>query len=144
MNVHVRPQFTALDRHLPFECIALVLQGGGALGAYQAGVYEALAEAGIHPDWVAGVSIGAINGALIAGNPPETRVDKLRAFWEGVTAIPHLYWTAQLLASFGQGDTTRQILNQTSAAWRCARILRSAITGAVVSPGRHTPRHQLL
>ena len=71
MNVHVRPQSTVTDRHLPFECVALVLQGGGALGAYQAGVYEALAEAGIHPDWVAGVSIGAINGALIAGNPPE-------------------------------------------------------------------------
>jgi NTE family protein len=116
MNVHVRPQFTVTDRgRLPFECVALVLQGGGALGAYQAGVYEALAEAGIHPDWVAGVSIGAINSALIAGNPPETRVDKLRAFWEGVTASPHLDWTAQLLDSFAQGDTTRQILNQTSA-----------------------------
>ena len=116
MNVHVRPQFTVTDRgRLPFECVALVLQGGGALGAYQAGVYEALAQAGIHPDWVAGVSIGAINGALIAGNPPETRVDKLRAFWEGITASPHLDWTAQLLDSFAQGDTTRQILNQTSA-----------------------------
>ena len=52
-----------------FECIALVLQGGGALGAYQAGVYEALAEADLHPDWAAGISIGAINAALIAGNP---------------------------------------------------------------------------
>ena len=69
----------------PFECIALVLQGGGALGAYQAGVYEALAEAGLHPDWVAGISIGAINSAIIAGNPPEARVDKLRQFWEHVT-----------------------------------------------------------
>jgi len=64
----------------PFECTALLLQGGGALGAYQAGVYEALAEAGIHPDWVAGISIGAINSALIAGNPPERRVEKLREF----------------------------------------------------------------
>jgi predicted acylesterase/phospholipase RssA len=52
----------------PFERIALLLQGGGALGAYQAGVYEALTEADLHPDWVAGISIGAINGALIAGN----------------------------------------------------------------------------
>ena len=51
-----------------FERIALILQGGGALGAYQAGVYQALAEAGLHPDWVAGISIGAINSALIAGN----------------------------------------------------------------------------
>jgi predicted acylesterase/phospholipase RssA len=55
----------------PFEQIALVLQGGGALGAYQAGVYEALAEADLHPDWVAGISIGAINTAIIAGNPPQ-------------------------------------------------------------------------
>jgi NTE family protein len=69
-----------------FECIALLLQGGGALGAYQAGVYEALAEADLHPNWTAGISIGAINGALIAGNAPEARVDKLSAFWERVTA----------------------------------------------------------
>ena len=69
----------------PFECIALLLQGGGALGAYQAGVYEALAEAGIHPDWVAGISIGAINAAIVAGNPPENRVEKLRQFWEHIT-----------------------------------------------------------
>src|SRR5258705_13679613 len=69
----------------PFECIALLLQGGGALGAYQGGVYEALAEAGIHPDWVAGISIGAINAAVIAGNPPENRVEKLRRFWEHIT-----------------------------------------------------------
>ena len=55
----------------PFENIALLLQGGGALGSYQAGVYQALAEADLHPDWVAGISIGAINCALIAGNPPE-------------------------------------------------------------------------
>src|ERR1700723_3236315 len=68
-----------------FECIALLLQGGGALGAYQAGVYEALAEAGIHPDWVAGISIGAINSAIIAGNAPDKRVEKLRQFWELVT-----------------------------------------------------------
>ena len=69
-----------------FERIALLLQGGGALGSYQAGVYQALAEANLHPDWVAGISIGAINAALIAGNPPERRVEKLRAFWETVTA----------------------------------------------------------
>ena len=60
----------------PFDCIALLLQGGGALGAYQAGVYEALAEADLHPDWVAGISIGAINAAIIAGNAPEDRVDQ--------------------------------------------------------------------
>jgi NTE family protein len=69
----------------PFESVALVLQGGGALGAYQAGVYEALLGAGIEPSWVAGISIGAINCALIAGNPPERRMERLRTFWERVT-----------------------------------------------------------
>ena len=54
-------------RRTPFEQIALLLQGGGALGSYQAGVYQALAEADLHPDWVAGISIGAINAAIIAG-----------------------------------------------------------------------------
>ena len=68
MNVQSRKDFRKAERRLPFECVALVLQGGGALGAYQAGVYEALAEADIHPDWVAGISIGAINAAIIAGN----------------------------------------------------------------------------
>ena len=70
MNVQIRHHASSSERQLPFECVALVLQGGGALGAYQAGVYEALAEAGIHLDWIAGVSIGAINAAIIAGNPP--------------------------------------------------------------------------
>ena len=59
----------------PFERIALLLQGGGALGSYQAGVYQALAETNLHPDWVAGISIGAVNSALIAGNSPEKRVE---------------------------------------------------------------------
>jgi NTE family protein len=64
----------------------LVLQGGGALGAYQAGVYEALSEVGFAPDWVTGVSIGAINAALIAGNAPELRVPRLREFWNRVSS----------------------------------------------------------
>lgn len=64
--------------------ITLVLQGGGALGAYQAGVYEALHEAGIEPDWVIGTSIGAINAGIIAGNRREDRMDRLRAFWDRV------------------------------------------------------------
>ncbi|MFN3350469.1 patatin-like phospholipase family protein [Pseudorhodoplanes sp.] len=72
----------------PFERIALLLQGGGALGSYQAGVYQALAEADLHPDCVAGISIGAINAALIAGNPPERRVAALRRFWETITEPP--------------------------------------------------------
>jgi NTE family protein len=70
----------------PPEKIALVLQGGGALGSYQAGVYAALADANYQPDWVAGISIGGINAAIIAGNPPETRVAQLRSFWEQITA----------------------------------------------------------
>jgi NTE family protein len=71
----------------PERCdrIALVLQGGGALGAYQAGVYQAMHEAGVEPDWVSGVSIGAINSAIIAGNPPKRRLRQLRAFWEMIT-----------------------------------------------------------
>ena len=89
MNVHIKPSVTANRQRgpIPFECIALVLQGGGALGAYQAGVYEALAEADIQPDWVAGVSIGAMNAAIIAGNPPNERIEKLREFWRQVTTI---------------------------------------------------------
>src|SRR5438105_10386249 len=72
--------------------VALVLQGGGALGAYQAGVYEALHEAGLEPDWVAGVSIGGVNAAIIAGNPPEQRLARLRAFWEMITARQIWLW----------------------------------------------------
>jgi len=69
-----------------FDHTILVLQGGGALGAYQAGVFTGLDEAGVAPDWIAGVSIGAINAALIAGNPPEHRVKRLSEFWERVSA----------------------------------------------------------
>jgi NTE family protein len=73
--------------------VGLVLQGGGALGSYQAGVYEALATSEYLPDWVAGISIGAVNAAIIAGNPPEKRVERLREFWEGITA-PSAFWPA--------------------------------------------------
>lgn len=65
--------------------VALVLQGGGALGAYQAGVFEALHRHGFHPDWVAGTSIGAFNGAIIAGSPGEAALERLREFWETLT-----------------------------------------------------------
>jgi NTE family protein len=71
-------------RPLPGAQTVLVLQGGGALGAYQAGVYEALHEARIEPDWVIGTSIGAINGALIAGNEPGQRLERLHEFWDRV------------------------------------------------------------
>ncbi len=68
--------------------IALVLQGGGALGSYQAGVYDGLAQAGIHPNWVAGISIGALNCAIIAGNAPEKRVQRLHDFWDTICMSP--------------------------------------------------------
>jgi NTE family protein len=79
---------STIGRRTPFEQVVLVLQGGGALGSYQAGVYQALAAADLHPDWVAGISIGAFNSALIAGNPPEKRVERLREFWETISSPP--------------------------------------------------------
>jgi NTE family protein len=98
----------------PFECVALLLQGGGALGAYQAGVYQALAEAHLDPDWVGGISIGAINAALIVGNPAEARVEKLRKFWELVTAAP-LWEGARLLASPATKARVRGLMDQATA-----------------------------
>lgn len=101
---------------LPFERVALLLQGGGALGSYQAGVYQAMAEGHVHPDWVAGISIGAVNSAIIAGNAPERRVERLRDFWETVTEPP--------LGTFGMAynpflknldDHTHRLLNQSRA-----------------------------
>src|SRR5580765_7058025 len=76
-------QACAIPKH---DHSVLVLQGGGALGAYQAGVYEGMAEKGFAPDWVTGVSIGAINAALIAGNPPARRIERLREFWDQVSS----------------------------------------------------------
>jgi NTE family protein len=111
----------------PFERIALLLQGGGALGAYQGGVYQALTEANLHPDWVAGISIGAINSALIAGNPPERRVERLRAFWETISTPP------PGVIDFGldpRDETSHRLVNQ-------ARAFGTLVAGA---PGFFTPR----
>ncbi len=80
-----------------YQRVALMLQGGGALGAYQVGVYKALAEAECSPSWVCGVSIGAINGAIIAGNAPEKRVAKLEEFWSLVAGRP--IWPVEQSAS---------------------------------------------
>jgi NTE family protein len=104
----------------PFECIALVLQGGGALGAYQAGVYQALAEADLHPDWVAGISIGAINSALIVGNPPAQRVERLRAFWEQITTPSAWGWGDDLVRSGAAARPARR------PSWRGSASRRSA------------------
>ncbi|MEA2780770.1 MAG: hypothetical protein QOK29_2314 [Rhodospirillaceae bacterium] len=119
-----------LGRRPPFECIALLLQGGGALGAYQGGVYEALAEAGIHPDWVAGISIGAINAAIIAGNAPKERIEKLRAFWEQITEPRVPGWADALGADRFKGDAARDFANQMSA-------IHTLLAGA---PGFFAPR----
>jgi NTE family protein len=121
----------------PFECVALLLQGGGALGAYQAGVYEALADADIHPDWTAGISIGAINGALIAGNAPEARVDKLRAFWQRVTARPYCEWTESLLLT--KGDAVREWQNQMSAYLALVGGASGFFTPRFPAPWLHLP-----
>ncbi|MBL8590389.1 MAG: patatin-like phospholipase family protein [Methylobacteriaceae bacterium] len=91
----------------PYHCVALALQGGGALGAYQAGVYETLHGAGVEPTWISGVSIGAINAALIAGNAPERRVARLAEFWRRVTS------GAPAFAPFG--DVMRRAFNLSSA-----------------------------
>jgi NTE family protein len=115
MDAQVQPHVSLAERPLPFECVALVLQGGGALGAYQAGTYEALAEAGIHPDWVAGVSIGAINAAIIAGNPLHTRIERLREFWTEVTTDGPWSWLGATSNGFGSSNTLRKLLNQMSA-----------------------------
>lgn len=98
-------------RNLPLpDQVALVLQGGGALGSYQAGVIEGLEASGIELDWVAGISIGAINAAIVAGNPPDRRVERLKTFWDKVTSS---------LLSFPifPDDTVRETLHEWSAGF---------------------------
>jgi NTE family protein len=106
MNAEIRR--TGLDARR-----VLVLQGGGALGSYQAGVYEALAEANFRPDWIAGTSIGAINAAIIAGNAREDRLAKLREFWETASSV--LPFTFDLPFS-----KARSFVNDASASWIAA------------------------
>jgi NTE family protein len=108
----------------PERCdrVALVLQGGGALGAYQAGVYQALHEAHIEPDWVCGVSIGAINSAIIAGNPPERRLERLQIFWDRITSRKIWHYTPD-------GDVYRKARNFAS----------SFMTTTLGQPGFFTP-----
>ena len=87
----------------------LVLQGGGALGSYQAGAFQALCASGFEPEWVAGISIGAINAAIIAGNAPEKRVERLKEFWNMVSSP--VSWNP-----ITKGDRARSLFNETSAA----------------------------
>lgn len=91
-----------------YDLIALVLQGGGALGAYQGGVFEALSEAGIEARWFSGVSIGAINGAIMAGNAPGNRLDRLHDFWETLSR-------RKIWALAPEGDQFRRWHNAVSA-----------------------------
>lgn len=107
----------------PYDSIALVLQGGGALGAYQAGVFEALHEAGINANFLSGVSIGAINATIIAGNRPGNQLDRLREFWETLTR-------RKVWAFTPEGDVFRRMRNQHSA-------MMTMMTGL---PGFFTPR----
>ena len=107
--------------------LALVLQGGGALGSYQAGVYQALHEAGYRPGSVAGVSIGGINGAIIAGNRPENRLERLREFWETVTSGPGWLWIPD-------GDDARKTHN----AWSSLMTMLMGQPG-FFSPGKLNP-----
>lgn len=101
--VSTRTEEKRVRRSIPFDGVPLVFQGGGALGAYHAGVYQAIDEANIDVSWICGTSIGAINGALIVGNPPAKRVEKLREFWEIVTrpqiAFPDIAWLLGLSLS---------------------------------------------
>lgn len=117
------PRFKQPREKNPFTKTALVLQGGGALGAYQAGVYQALSEAGYEPHWLAGISIGGINAAIIAGNPLKERLSRLEQFWEQVTSL-----VTPLLPDFG--EFSHQIFNRASAA-------ATALFGA---PGFFSPR----
>ena len=82
-----RPGVSLAEIFASYQRIALVFQGGGALGAYQGGVYTALEEAGCAPNWLSGVSIGAINASIIAGNRPADRLDQLRRFWDFVLRL---------------------------------------------------------
>src|SRR6186997_2070006 len=103
-NSHTAPARTPTEAQR-----VLVLQGGGALGSYQAGAYQALCHHDFEPEWIAGISIGAINAAIIAGNPREKRVERLKEFWEMVSSP--VSWNP-----LGKGDRARSLFNETSAA----------------------------
>ena len=117
-----KPPRRAAPMPLP-ESVALVLQGGGALGSYQAGVIDGLERVEIDIDWVAGISIGAINAAIFAGNPPDRRVERLKAFWDKMTSA---------LPSFPiyPNDFVREMVHE----WSAGTVLANGV------PGFFTPR----
>lgn len=108
------PREVARPCATPFESIALLLQGGGALGSYQAGVYEKLLEECIEPTWIAGISIGAINCAIIAGNPHDKRIERLRDFWETVSDAGDGGWSDSWSVPW-LSDAARGWVNQLAA-----------------------------
>jgi NTE family protein len=118
-----------------YDEIALVLQGGGALGSYQAGVYEGLAEAGVQPNWIAGVSIGALNTAIIAGNAPENRVAALRGFWNSI--CHPLDWVGSLGAWMLPGSGMHDLSRKWASLWAAGRALTEG------QPGFFSPRTPL-
>ncbi|KUM05184.1 patatin-like phospholipase family protein [Chromobacterium subtsugae] len=126
-GIHHSPALPAGHR---YQVVALVLQGGGALGAYQAGVYQGLAEANLHPNWVAGISIGALNAAIIAGNPPETRADKLEQFWNTISRQPLLPPSPHNLLDLGQ--TLPPSLQGLFNGWEAWRALTEGQNGFFV------------
>ncbi len=115
-----------------YDEIALVLQGGGALGSYQAGVYEGMAEAGVQPNWIAGVSIGALNTAIIAGNAPENRVEALRGFWNSI--CHPLDWVGGLGAWIPPGFGVQDLSRKWASLWAASRALTEG------QPGFFSPR----
>jgi NTE family protein len=121
----------------PFECVALLLQGGGALGSYQGGVYQALAEADLHPDWIAGVSIGAVNAALIAGNPPEKRVESLRTFWQEITTAFPWDQPDDSESPIFQKGTMRHFANKMSAASAMVNGVANFYVPRILTPWLH-------
>jgi NTE family protein len=139
MDAQVHPRAVQAAQHLPFEVVALVLQGGGALGAYQAGVYEALSESGIYPNWIAGISIGAINAAIIAGNAPNDRVDRLREFWTQVTSDGPWPGAGNACVDFARGEAMRQLLNQMSAGFAMTSGARGFFKARLVPPWFQPP-----
>ena len=121
------PQLPQLPQLPPYDEIGLVLHGGGALGSYQAGVYEGLAEAGIKPTWISGISIGALNTAIIAGNAPEDGVEALHGFWNSICKPADLigYVGAWWPATFGFQDLARKW----SSMWAAGRALTEGQNG---------------
>jgi len=113
--------------------VVLAFQGGGALNAYQGGVYQALHEAGIEPDWVIGTSSGAINAGIIAGNPPGQRLDRLREFWTSMEFKPWWEDSPFLAPWLGNSRLAAELSNQAAHV--------SAFFGGI--PGYYAPNHAL-